>query len=411
MGGVIKILVLAVLATAAAWGLTAMPGRVSMEVAGTTIEASAAVALVAFVLVLLAGAFLIRIIGGLLRLPGLGTRWRAERRRRGGDVALTRTLVAIAAGVGNDARREAHKARRLLGDTPQTLLLAAEAARLAERDDEAEAAYRALTLRPDAALLGYRGLFRLAVMREDWAEASSLALQAERAHPNAQWLRPERSRLAVRTGNWAGALALAPSGPESAALAVAAARAEGEPGRSAAMVKQAWKRDPTLAPAVQDYAAQLRAAGKEKTAQSVLRHAWTLAPQPDLAVSALAPVTEPLARVQAAQRLTSANPEHPESRLLLARASLEAGLVGEARHQAEAALASGLHQRRLYLLLAEIAEAEGGATAAVQGFLRQAADADADSAWRCESCHAGFPTWHAACPSCSAPGTLRWKAV
>ena len=408
MRGVLKALLLAAFAVGVAWWVAELPGRVSADIAGTTIETSASVALIALILLLLVGAFIIRLIGGLLRLPGLGGRWRMERRRRGGEIAITRTLVAIAAGVGNDARREAHKARRLLGDTPQTLLLVAEAARLAERDDEAEAAFRALTNRDDAALLGYRGLFRLAVGREDWTEAAALATQAERAHPGANWLRPERSRLAIRTGNWAGALALAPRGSVGAALAVAAARAETDPNKSAALAKKAWRLDPALTPAALDYAARLRDAGKERTAQSVLRHAWTVAPHPDLAESALHPVTDMLERAGAAQHLTSANPEHPESRLLLARTALEAGLVGEARHQAEAAQGAGLHQRRLFLLLAEIAEAEAHDPSVP---LRQAADADPDSAWRCESCRAAFPAWYAACPACSTPGSLRWKAV
>ena len=411
MVGIVKIFLLAALAIAASWWMAELPGRVSADIAGYAIETSTPVALLALILVLLTGAIVVRLIGGLLRLPGLSGRWRAERRRRGGEIAITRTLVAIAAGAGNDARREAHKARRLLGDTPQTLLLAAEAARLAERDDEAEAAFQELSKRDDAALLGYRGLFRLAVGREDWTEAASLATQAERAHPGANWLRPERSRLAVRTGNWAGALALAPRGPVGAALAVATARAETDAGKSAILVKKAWKLDPALTPAALDYAAVLRDAGKERTAQSVLRHAWTVAPHPDLAESALRPIEDPLERAKAAQRLTGANPQHLESRLLLAQTALAAGLVGEARHQAEAAQAAGLHQRRLFLLLAEIADAEAHDPGAGRAALRQAADADPNTAWRCESCQATFPTWHGACPACTTPGSLRWKAA
>jgi len=409
MRGILKILLLAILATGVAWWVAELPGRVSGDIAGYTIETTTPMALLAFILVLLVCLFIMGVLGALLRLPGMGSRWRAERRRTGGDLAVTRTLVAIAAGAGNDARREAHKARRLLGDTPQTLLLAAEAARLAQHDDEAEIAFRALTEREGAALLGYRGLFRLAVGREDWAEAATLATLAERAHPGADWLRPERSRLAIRSGDWVGALELAPRGPTRAALAVAAARAEPDPRKAAVLAKQAWRLDPTLTPAALGYAEHLRQAGKERTAQSVVRHAWTVAPHPDLGTFALQPLTDPLERARAAQRLTGANPEHPESRLLLARTDLEAGLVGEAKHQAEAAQAAGLHQRRLFLLLAEIAEAEGHDPGAGRTALRLAADADPDSAWRCESCHGAFPSWHPACPSCSAPGSLRWK--
>ena len=409
MGRMLKIVLLALLVGWAGWWMAELPGRVSGELAGYTVETSAPVALMALIVLFAAIYLVFGLAGAVLRLPGMSGRWRAERRRQGGERALTRSLVAIAAGAGADAMREAHKARGMLGDTPQTLLLAAEAARLADRSDEAETVFRLLAAREDAALLGYRGLYRLAIAREDWTEAATLASQAERAHPGADWLRPERSRLAVRAGNWIGALELATRGPAKAALAVAAARAEPDPKRAAALAKQAWKLDPTLTPAALTYAETMRSAGRERVAQSVLRHAWSIAPHPDLAEAALRPIENMLERERAAQRFTDANPQHPESRMLLARTAFEAGLIGEARHRAEAARDAGLHQRRLFLLLAEIAEAEGAVPGAGRAALRLAAEADPDSAWHCDSCQAVFPVWHGACPTCTTPGSLRWK--
>ena len=165
-------------------------------------------------------------LGALVRLPRTLRERQAARRRRAGDAALTRTLLALAAGETGDARREASRARRLLGDTPATLLLAAEAGRIAGRTDEAETAFRALADRDDAAFLGLRGLLRQAIEREDWAEATALARQAEAVEPGAAWLRRERARLAVRAGEWSDALALADADAPKAALATAAAEAE-----------------------------------------------------------------------------------------------------------------------------------------------------------------------------------------
>src|SRR5439155_24956275 len=174
-----------------------------------------------------------------------------------GDVAVTRTLLALAAGERGDARREASRARRLLGDTPQTLLLAAEAGRLAGRDDEAQTAFRALAARQDAAFLGLRGLLRQAIEREDWAEAAALARQAEDVQPGAAWLRHERARLAVRAGNWSDALALADAEAPKAALAAAAAEAEPDASRALRLAKQAWQDDPSLPSAALAYATRL----------------------------------------------------------------------------------------------------------------------------------------------------------
>lgn len=400
---------------AVAWGLAALPGRLTLEWGDTTLEAATPVAALALLILIAVVYVILRLLAALWRSPRAIARARAERRRRLGDRSVSRTLLAIAAGDGVDARRSSIRSRRLLGDTPQTLLLAAEAGRLAGREDDAEAAYRALADRPDAAFLGYRGLMRQAVARRDWPEAAALARRADIAHPGAAWLRQERAMLAVQAGNWVEALELANSEAPKAALATGAAQAEADPSRALKLAKTAWKKDPSLPPAAITYAEKLRVSGRTRRADAVLRQSWLAQPHPDLAAVALGPVTEPMARAKAAQALTQKNPEHIESRLLLARTSLDAGLVGEARHQIEAARTSGSNTRRLWLLLAEVEEEERGDTeagrVAVRDALRQAAGADADEGWRCANCHTPQPRWSPACPACSRPGSLRWTTA
>jgi len=413
MRRILLVLVIGGIVLALGWALAGLPGRVSGEIGDITFEA--ATPAVAIGLLVLFGVLyaLFRMLGAAIRLPRTLRRRQAIRRRRSGDVAVSRTLLALAAGEKGDARREASRARRLLGDTPQTLLLAAEAGRIAGRTDEAEAAFRALAARDDAAFLGLRGLLRQAIEREDWPEAAALARQAEAVQPGAAWLRRERARLAVRAGDWSDALALADADAPKAALAAAAADAEPDATRALRLANQAWKDDPSLSPATLAYASRLRSAGREKRALAAIRHGWSIAPQPDLAAFALAPVTDRLARMSAAQRLTEANPDHAESRLLLARAALDAGLTGEARRHAEAARATGLNQRRLWLLLAEIEEAEGGDTEAgrlaQRDALRHAATADPDPQWRCTACHTAHADWRPSCPDCFTVGSLRWS--
>lgn len=412
MRRILAILLAGVLVLAAAWALFQLPGHLTIEIGDTTIEAALSVLILGAILLFLLLYVALRLLAGLIGLPGMTGRWHKARQAAAGDRAVTQTLLALAAGDKSDARREAHRARRLLGDTPQTLLLAAEAGRAAGRDDEAEMAFRALSERPDAAFLGYRGLLRQAIGREDWTEAAALARQAERAHPGAAWLREERTHLAVRAGNWAEALELADARTPKAALGAAAAEAEPDQARALQLAKRSWKDDPALPAAALAYARRLREAGREKRAQSVLEHSWTLSPNPALAAFALALVDDKLERAKAAQVLAAKNPEHAESRLLLARTALDAGLTGEARHQAEAAREAGVNERRLWLLLAEIEEAEGGSTEAgrraQRDALRRAAVADADPSWVCGTCHTPHAVWQPACRSCLAVGTVRW---
>lgn len=412
MRRVLYVLLASILVIAVVWLVAALPGRVVAQVGDTTVEAGTAIFVLGLILLLAILLIVIRIIAAVWRAPRAARWWREARHRRLGDRALTRTLLALAAGAKGDARREAGRARRLLGKSPQTLLLVAEAGRMAGRDDEAEAAFRRLTERPDAAFLGFRGLLRQAMAREDWGEAAALARQAEAAQPGAAWLREMRRQLAVRAGDWPEALRLADDEASRAALGAAAADTEPDAPQALSLARLAWKADPSLAAAALAYARRLRATGRENRALATIRHSWSIAPHPDLATFALAPLEDSLARARAAQRLADANPTDAESRLLVARMALAAGLTGEARRQAEAALAAGVNERRLWLLLADIEEAEHGATEAGRlaqtEALRRAAIADPDPTWRCVSCHVASAAWHAACPNCGTTGGLRW---
>jgi len=412
MRRILKTLIGCAVTLAVAWAIASLPGRLSIDAGPYTVETSDSIAVTALLLTFVVLYLLIRLVMLILFVPRAGSLWRGGRRRRAGDQAVTRALVALAAGEKADARREALRARSLLGDTPQTLLLTAEAGRLAGRDDEAATALHALAAREDAAFLGLRGLLANAISRQDWPQATALARQAEAAHPGAAWLRQERAQLAIRSGDWAEALSLSgPDGPK-AALAVGAAQAETNTDRAERLARQALKFDPSFTPAVLALASRLRARGREKQALAVLADGWKQAPHPEIAALALAPVTDKFARAKGAQQLTVGQPDHPETHLLLARTALDAGVFGEARRHLEAAQKAGLDQRRAWLLLAELEEEDRGDTEAgrlaQRDALRRAASARPDPRWRCTACHTAQTTWGPACPVCLAPGSLVW---
>jgi HemY protein len=397
---------------AAAWLLAAVPGHVTASVGSLTIDTSTPIAILLLVAVMLAALILLRIVRALLGIPRTTAAWSHRRRLTSGERAITRVLIALAAGEQGEARKEARRANALLGDSPQTLLLVAEAGRLSGREDEAEAAFQKLAKRSDAKFLGLRGLLRQAVDRHDWPEALVIANQAEAAHPGTVWLRQQRGELALQTENWAEALELIGPDPRRPTYYVAAADAESDPSRALSFARLAWKQDPSFPPAALAYATRLRATGHEKKAQSCIAETWKRAPHPDLAAFALLPDSDKLTRTRAAKRLVSRNPTHPERRILLAQIALDAGLTGEARHQIESAQAEGHHQRRLCLLLAEIEEQERGTTEAgrlaQRDALRQAATAEPDPHWQCTDCHADHTAWHSKCSTCGSVGTIQW---
>jgi HemY protein len=411
----ILLIVIAVAVTIwVAWHVSDLPGTVTASLSGYTVQVATSLALVAVVVVVLVLYAILRLLAWIFGIPLRVGFWRARHRRASGDAAVTRTLVAIAAGAEGDARREAARARTLLGDTPQTLLLAAEAGRLAKRDAEATTLYKTLAGRQDAALLGLRGLFRQAITAENWDEAAAIARRAEDLHPGGSWLREERAQLAVRVGNWPQAMRLA--GPEAphAAFVTAAADAESDPNEALRLARQAWKDNPGFAPAALAYARRLRATGRDVKALQLIREAWTINPQPELAACSVDSIADMDAKLREATRIVGGNPEHPESRLLMARLLLEAGRIGEARRELDAARQAGLNQTRLWLLLADVEVAEHGDTPASRDaqrdLLRRASQAESDPAWRCESCGTEYAAWQPACPVCHTAGRINWVA-
>jgi HemY protein len=389
-------------------------GVVELRVADIEAVVPLSLALLLLVVLFAAVHLLLLGIGALRRWPSRIRARRAARDRAEGESAVTRALVALAAGAPDKARLEVRRARLRLGDTPQTLVLAAEAERLAGREDAASAAFEALAGRSDARFLGLRGLLRQAIQREDWPTAQRLAREAEAAQPGAAWLRQERETLALRTRDWREALALAAPGHAQAALGLAAAMQEPDATKAADLERQAFRSDPGFAPAALAHVARLRAAGHPRRARAALEEAWGKQPHPDLAVAYLADAKDALARMKAAEALVHGQSKHPESRLLVARAALEAGLTGRARQELDALLAGGKADRRAYLALADLEELEKGDSpegrAAQARWLRSAATAAPEPRWRCSHCGAEHEAWEAVCSACQSVGTIGWSS-
>lgn len=406
MRSAILLIIAAILCVAGAWWLAGLPGSLSVTIADTTIEAATPVAITLLALLFVVVYLVLRLIVWVISLPRRNRRWRSQRNRVQGDAAVNRTLIALAANDSGAARREAERSRRLLGDTPLTLLLAAQAGRQAGRDAEAEAAFRLLAESKDGKLLGLRGLLRQAVQKQDWNTAAALAAEAEKTHPGARWLRDERRNMALRRGEWSEALRL--SGPENrAALAVAAAEHEQDANASLRLARQAFEADPTLVPAAVAYARRLREGGRRGTAQDVLRRTWSLNPHPDIAAEYVRMAANKLDAARELAVLVRSNPSHAESHIAIGRAALDAGLTNEARKQVEQAQAEGLNQRRLWTLIADIAVMEGKPEQA-QDALRHVADADPDPVWRCTSCGTHHAAWHPICDVCDTTGSISW---
>ncbi|MBS7790764.1 heme biosynthesis protein HemY [Roseococcus sp. SDR] len=411
---VLKLLLVLLAGFAGVIWLMELGGSVEIRHGDLWIGAPLAAALILLALAFLLLHALLRLWSWLLAWP-LRRRLRLERAHRAeGEQALTRALVALAAGRAEAARIEVTRARRLMGDSPQLLLLAAEASR-AEGDEAAAAeAFQALAAQPEARFLGLRGLLRQAEARGDWDAAREIAAEAQAVEPEADWLRAERSEVARRRQDWSEALALSGADAPRAALSLAAALQERDPVRAAELERQAFLAEPGFAPGVIAHATRLLDAGQQRRARGVLQRGWNAAPHPGIAELVLSLDTDRIRRVRLVEELTRHTPTHPESRLLRARIAFEAGLTGRARHELTLWRETGQADQRCYALLGEVERAEHGPDAAREreaGWLREAAMAPVPPVWRCGHCGAEHSEWKPLCGACGTAGAITWSGA
>lgn len=427
--------VVAAVSVGAAW-FAQTPGAVTIDWRGWRIDTSLGVLAGAVLILAVVTALLYRLWRALRRTPGSFGRVRRDRRRGRGYQALSRGLVAVAAGDPEEARRQARLADSLLEDPPLTLLLSAQAAQIEGDEDAARAYFTRMLERPETAFLGLRGLLVQAERAGDDAAALALARRARKLRPKTHWVLTALFDKEAAAGNWGEAEAALkqavkhktmPAGEATRARAAVllqralAAEAEGEAAGALKFSRRANEADPDFLPATVDLTTRLVAAGRMRAAAAVIERAWPRAPHPELARlhGQAVRADDALRRLQALETLRARRPDHIESHLALARAALDARLWGEARRHLDAAAATLAATTmaaagepppaRLCRLRAEVEEAEHGNTEAARRWLAEAAEAPPDPGWVCDRCGAAAPAWNAICGHCGAFGKIDWR--
>jgi HemY protein len=452
---VIFALVVIVGLAAAAVFLADNPGRVQIVWQGWQIDTSVGFLIAAVSLVALAVALVLWLLALILGSPGAFFQRRRERRRRAGYEALTRGMVAVAAGDPQEARRFARRAEALLAEPPLTLLLSAQAAQIDGDVSAAKKFFTAMLARPETQFLGLRGLFNQALREGDRDAARHLAGRAVVLRPNAAWASSSLFDLEARDARWEAARdALDKAArrrfiaPDTARhhrgvilyeLSLAAA-AQGDRQRALVLAEEARPLTSDLAAPAAHLARLLFAEGRTGRAARAIERAWRTAPHPQLAqvYGELWKDESPLTRVARFQRLTAQNPAARESYLTLAEAALAAQLWGEARHLLERALAAqppplaplpansdaatasiseadgqdsdmALTTPRLCLMMARLEEGEHGDLIRPREWLDRAVHALPDPRYVCASCGGESTEWRSLCPRCGAFDTLAWR--
>src|SRR5271165_5625363 len=398
----VRLLIFLAALALAAWGLMWLsdnPGVVTIVWRGVEYKVSLMLALG----VVAAAAVALSIVWGVLRfvfnVPSLMTLAARARRREKGLLALSRGMIAVGAGDARAAARHAADAGRLVEHEPMTKLLRAQAAQLAGDREGAIQAYNAMLDHHETYGLGLRGLHIEARRGGDHDAALQYAMRAN-AHAPAAWAGQAVLDDRARRGDWEGALTTVDSNAGAGLIdrptanrwraviktAMAEERMERDPKGALALAQEGCRLAPTLVPAAAICGRLTAGTGDFRRAAKILERAYAQTPHPDLAAAYLRvrhgdSTADRLARARALARVA---PNDPESLLTIGRAALEAHDRDAARAAIEPLIASdsphGRPTRRVYLLMADIEEAEGH-LGAVREWLARAARAPRDKAW------------------------------
>jgi HemY protein len=442
LGRVIWLFIKIAIVVAAAVLLADWPGRVSITWLGYDIDLAVGTAVAVLVIFILLLYLLWRLWHIVRRAPTEYGVYRRNRRQAKGFRALTRGLVAVAAGDPVEAKRLARTAHGLLDKSPLTLLLAAQAAQLEGDEAAAQRYFEALSKNPEAALLGLRGLATAALKRGDEEAALHYSERALQSHPHAEWAAETAHRLQVKLGRpaeeslralvRAGAMSAKEAQHRRAVLLAERARqallpetANADLDAALRAAREALKLDAAFVPARLILANLLQRMGKKREAAKLIEQDWDSNPHPLLAraYAETEPGERPADRLKRLDRLARQNPNHVETHRALGMTALAAGLWGDARKHLEklvdAERNAGGVSHATARAMALLEEGEHGATqegrAAARRWLDQAAEAAPDSAWICSVCgHPGEAGpasghWQAVCPTCAAIDSYRWQ--
>lgn len=369
-----------------------------------------------------------RLIRWFFDLPFISPFKRNVRRQAKSYTAINKGLVAVAAGDSKEALKQAKRAEKLGESNSLTHLLAAQAALSANDEGEAVTRYTELLKDKDTRLMGYRGLFSLAVNRGDYKDALAIAKRSFELHANSKWAFNSLFDLRIRMGDFDDALLLVPTGVKKqhltiqqghhlkAVLSTEIARINKLSGKNDSeifpLLNSAYKEDPSFIPAILGLIRYYIDNGKKRKARQMIEHIWRSTPRPDLVPLWLEVQDETEAEklYTAAKNFAFLNNNHEESRILVATYAINAKQWKDAESILNTLLSEHeVPQQRTLRLLAELEQRDESRQDAekVKDYMLSMNNARAMPHWVCEVSGIPAKEWQAISPAGKFDG-LRW---
>jgi HemY protein len=406
-----------------AW-LADRPGLLSITWQDHLIETSLMVAATVVVALIGAVMFLWWAVRVIWASPYSVRRYFRARKRDRGYQALSTGLIAAGAGNALLARKMSIRTRGLISADQEPLihLLDAQTALIEGKYDDARAKFESMADDPETRELGLRGLYMEARRLGANEAARQYAERAVEHAPYLPWASQATLEAQSTSARWDDALQtlsqqraaniVAKSEADRLKAVLLTARAgdrlESDPKGAREDATAALKLAKDLVPAAIVAAKAYLREDNVRKAASVLESVWKLAPHPDIARTYVRARSgdSTLDRLKRAEKLEALRPNNLESLLVVAQAALDAQDFAKARARAEAAARMDASER-VYLLLADIEEAETGDQGRIRHWMQQALRAPRDPAWVAD----GFVSenWLPISPTNGKLDAFEWK--
>ncbi len=353
------------------------------------------------------------------------SRYFDRNRERKGYAALAEGMMALASGEERVAMAKASKAEKYLKKPELTNLITAQAAEMAGDRKQAEAVYKRLLADERTRFVGIRGIMKQKLEAGDTDTALKLAEKAFALKPRHVETGDILLALQATQNDWVGARKTLGTKVKTGALPKDVGRrrdgvlalqeakdifTEGNSIRAREAAIEANKLSPDLIPAAVLAAQSYVEQGNKRYAARLLSKAWAVKPHPDLAATfaRLEADETPEERLKRFRSLTKHQPDHPETRMLLAELHIAAEDFDGAR-KALGNLTETHPTQRSLTLMAAIDRGQGADDDAVRGWLTKAVTASRGEQWVCDKCNHVHADWTPVCADCGAFDTLSWK--
>lgn len=416
------------LVTSAAIWLATQPGSVSMSLMGYHVTLDIGVFFISLVVVVLLILFLWRVVKAMFSVPSTIAKYREEDKRKKGFRALTRGLVAVAAGDVKGATKFSKQTKSLLPDqNGLPVLLEAQAARLRGEEGLAQNRFEHLMEDKDTAFLGVRGLLKSALEEGDIVRALEFVRKAEKIYPKQGWVIQSVYDLEIKNGLWSDAIKTGKKAlkynvllrekiiSDRVAIYLMRFDYEADKGETKLALKdleQAYKLNPYFVPTVTRLAEYYISKKKNRKAVSIVEKAWKKNPHPELVSlwDALTPKNNGKNSAKILkwyEHLIALNPDSAEGQMAAAHAAMDLGYWGEAK--AYLMVAEKIYpSARLFRLRAIVEQNSTHNEDAIHELMEKASEALPDKSWICSETGLTYSEWSAIAMPHESFNTIIW---